>query len=215
MAPIFRSAGTCCASTPMAHSRRSRRSGSKVATPSPSRNDEVGRPAWLSRPPLHRMRADFSQFVAQVSCRERVRRWPVAVRAKRRRHNCSIDGIQQFTRTLEILGFDLVEHLHQHVSLVRRRRTLPGVDTIYGRVEAPINALDKEIIFHGLTQSCFPLQCRSPSTLKARIAGPGPALEPLPGGAATRRFEATHSTHRGGYGRKVFFARTCRLLSLR
>jgi hypothetical protein len=98
---------------------------------------------------LHRMRPDFPQSVAKVPCRERVRRWSIAVRTQRRRHNCSIDGIQQFTRTLEILGFDLVEHLGQHICLVRRRQTLPGVDTIDGRVEAPINALDKEIIFHG------------------------------------------------------------------
>jgi hypothetical protein len=98
---------------------------------------------------LHRMRPDFPQSVAQVPGRERGRRWPIAVRPKRRCHDRLIDGIQQFTRTLEILRLDLLEYLGQHIGLVRRRQTLPGVDTIYGRVEAPINALDKEIIFHG------------------------------------------------------------------
>src|SRR5258708_19622679 len=41
MAPIFRRAGTCCASTPTARSRPSRRGESKAATPWPSRNDGI------------------------------------------------------------------------------------------------------------------------------------------------------------------------------
>ena len=61
-----------------------------------------------------------------------------------------IDGIQQFTRALEILGFDLVEQPGSaHPPRAGVGKTLPRVDTIDGRVEAPINALDKEIIFHG------------------------------------------------------------------
>ena len=97
---------------------------------------------------LYRVRPDFPQFVAKVTGRDGIDRWPLVVRTKRGRHDCLINGIEQFARPLEILGFDLVEHLGQHLGLVRRRRTLPGVDTIYGRVEAPINALDKEIIFY-------------------------------------------------------------------
>src|SRR5580704_16000104 len=41
MAPIFRRASTCCKSTPLAHSRPSRRGGSKAATLLPFRNDNV------------------------------------------------------------------------------------------------------------------------------------------------------------------------------
>jgi hypothetical protein len=97
---------------------------------------------------LHWMRPDFPQPVAKVPCRERVRRWLLAVRTERRRHDYLIDGIQQFTRALEILDFDLVERLGQHLCLVWRRRTLPCVDPIDGRVAASKEALDKEIIFH-------------------------------------------------------------------
>jgi hypothetical protein len=41
---------------------------------------------------------------------------------------------------LEILGFDLFQHLRQDVCLPRGRRTLPAVDTIYGSIETSMRS---------------------------------------------------------------------------
>ena len=89
---------------------------------------------------LYWMDSDLSHLIAKFPRRDGPDRRLVGVRDKRRRHDCLIDSIQQFARVLEILGFDLFQHLRQDVCLPRGRRTLPAVDTIYGSIETSMRS---------------------------------------------------------------------------
>jgi hypothetical protein len=60
-----------------------------------SQRTSRGNCSMAGRPPsLHRMDPDLSHFVAKLPCRDETRRWPVAVRDRRRRDNCLIESIQ-------------------------------------------------------------------------------------------------------------------------